>query len=104
MSANLACGQYEDAYRARRLGNWEVVPPSKAPRRSKAPAPTRGAATTFIADARGHLLPGVPKVSNAFEPTLRPGEASPPRWPSATVTLRAAAAATIGAKGPLWGY
>ncbi|KAM9855170.1 protein Flattop [Aulostomus maculatus] len=52
MSSNYSANQYDGAFRSRRLQNWCQTKPL-----SERPTAQRGH-TTFIANDRGHLLPG----------------------------------------------
>ncbi|XP_014240727.1 uncharacterized protein LOC106661692 [Cimex lectularius] len=57
MSLNFHANQYERSFRSNCLGNWEVSKwyPHERPR-------ARRGHTKVIADDRGHLLPGVPRI------------------------------------------
>ncbi|KAI8467986.1 MAG: hypothetical protein J3K34DRAFT_523276 [Monoraphidium minutum] len=112
MSRIYSAGQYELDYLPHRLGNW--MPPDGAKqcattspgRFGTLRARPRGTRTQFVADARGHLLPGVPKVNNAFAGAGAhcPGAGAPPRWPAPSPALAAAPASTMGYKGITTAY
>ncbi|XP_063002338.1 protein Flattop [Elgaria multicarinata webbii] len=55
MATHYSSGQYEDAYIARNLQNWNL------PRVSKEHPSAREGYTQFIANDRGHLLPSIPR-------------------------------------------
>ncbi|XP_038129388.1 protein Flattop [Cyprinodon tularosa] len=55
MSSSFSANQYESAFRSQRLQNWCVTKPFKERPR------TRVGPSSFVADSRGHLLPGVKK-------------------------------------------
>ncbi|KAM3617470.1 uncharacterized protein V6R79_006595 [Siganus canaliculatus] len=57
MSSNYSANQYDSAFRSKRLQNWCETKPTE-----EKPTAHRGH-TTFIANDRGHLLPGVKKGS-----------------------------------------
>ncbi|GLC46231.1 hypothetical protein PLESTB_001537900 [Pleodorina starrii] len=107
MSRSFPAEQIEQAYNSRRLQNWEVPAEDK----SKAVPTTTGTRfgtliprtgkTEFIADNNGHLKPGVPKISNAFNhPEQTPVFMnSSPRWPQENPTWPKTEKATMGYKG-----
>ncbi|XP_068519339.1 protein Flattop isoform X2 [Anas acuta] len=55
MAARYGAGQYEDAFSAARLQNWEVPQPG-----GQRPTPRDGS-TQILVNDRGHLLPSVPR-------------------------------------------
>ncbi|KAL6120190.1 cfap126 [Pungitius sinensis] len=55
-----SANQYDGAFKPQRLQNW------CEPKHCKQRPCARGGATTFIADNRGHLLPGVKKRGTAW--------------------------------------
>ncbi|XP_037336421.2 protein Flattop [Pungitius pungitius] len=55
-----SANQYDSAFKPQRLPNW------CEPEHCKQRPCARGGATTFIADNRGHLLPGVKKRGTAW--------------------------------------
>ncbi|XP_032568936.1 protein Flattop [Chiroxiphia lanceolata] len=73
-------GQYEDAFRPPRMQCWTVPrPPPKLPR----PDPP----TQFIADDRGHLLPGIPRSQVSPWGTFLGTWEMPPRIPPPRLDL-----------------
>nr|XP_046252958.1 protein Flattop [Scatophagus argus] len=60
MSSNYSANQYDSAFRSQRLQNWCETKHFK-----ERPTAQRGH-TTFIANDRGHLLPGVVKKGSAW--------------------------------------
>ena len=68
-----------------------VKPVAKSPS-AAADAKSSDGRTQPIADANGHLLPGVPKQAAAF---VKP-QAQAVRWPAANPTVKGIPAATMG--------
>ncbi|XP_056442048.1 protein Flattop [Gadus chalcogrammus] len=60
MSSNYSANQYESSYKSQRLQNWCVSKPCR-----QRPTALEGH-TTFIADDRGHLMPGVSKRGSSW--------------------------------------
>ncbi|XP_061844279.2 protein Flattop isoform X1 [Nerophis lumbriciformis] len=60
MSTCYSANQYDDAFRPKRLQNW-----CQAKQVNKSPRPLKGH-TTFVADNRGHLIPGMVKKGSAW--------------------------------------
>lgn len=59
MSTHFSANQYDQAFAAQRLQNWEI--PQKFKER---PSPLEGF-TQPISNDRGHILPGIPRSSNS---------------------------------------
>ncbi|XP_054645147.1 protein Flattop [Dunckerocampus dactyliophorus] len=60
MSYSFSANQYDDAFKPKRLQNW-----CQAKQITKLPRAHKGH-TTFVADNRGHLLPGLVKKGSAW--------------------------------------
>ncbi|XP_062314186.1 protein Flattop isoform X2 [Osmerus eperlanus] len=99
MSSSYSANQYENAYKAHRLQNWTV------PKQFKERPSTAEAHTTFIADDRGHLLPGVKSGTawSDFKGTWElPVRIHPPRPINPTArSLEGLARLGVGPRGPL---
>ena len=92
MSYSLRAAQFDDGFKATRLGNWEV--PAL---RDKAPAfRPPGFRTSTIVSDNGHLLPGTPKRMTSFATGYE--AASYKRWPASPIAFHTGAA-TMGYKG-----
>ncbi|XP_040394759.1 protein Flattop isoform X1 [Cygnus olor] len=87
MAARYGAGQYEDAFSAPRLQNWEVPQPGR-----QRPSPRDGS-TQILADDRGHLLPSVPRSQASPWGTFLGTWDMPPRIPPAKLNLTARSAA-----------
>ena len=92
MSFSLSAAQYESAFEAKRLCNWEtpayrlVDPPTRPP----------GFRTEIIVDNNGHIIKGVPKRMTSF--TTGYEGMSPKRWP-VSPSAPFSGVATMGYKG-----
>lgn len=95
---SLHAHQTEENFTARRLCNWEAS--TRYESKKSAILRPKSGTTRIIVDANGHLLPGVPKVNNAFAPPNDPSKhPSVPRWPQHNATIATGGAATMGYKG-----
>ncbi|XP_065817045.1 protein Flattop [Labrus bergylta] len=75
MSSSYSANQYESAFRSQKLQNW-----CETKRFKERPTAQEGH-TTFIADDRGHLLPGLVKGGSAW-PDFKGTWDLPPRIPA----------------------
>mmetsp|Transcript_15634 Transcript_15634/g.18833 ORF Transcript_15634/g.18833 Transcript_15634/m.18833 type:complete len:129 (-) Transcript_15634:63-449(-) len=103
MSRHLSANQYERAFNAKHLCNWEVCPERGLETHTK--QPPRMGRTEPIVDERGHMLPGQGRKYNGFgEPEA--GKVAPPRWPNDRHQgpKKASPCGTMGYKGKITSY
>ncbi|XP_032060222.1 protein Flattop [Aythya fuligula] len=86
MAARYGAGQYEDAFSAARLQNWEVPQPG-----GQRPTPRDGS-TQILVNDRGHLLPSVPRSQASPWGSFLGTWDMPPRIPPAKLNLTARSA------------
>lgn len=102
-------GRQFDAFTAKRLCNWEV--PAARPSTASVKVGVnlhgtglfdgrkiqrRQGSTKPIVDERGHLLPGVARINNSFNP--QPHGPNAPRWPDRSCVVNGGTNATMGYK------
>jgi len=118
MSKNFPAHQFDDPFLAKRLGNWQVPAVRKVTSTVAAPVAVhfgtgtfnnqklepRSGPTQIIVDSKGHLLPGVPKVNNAFNHNPAVHELNPPRWPERNQAINSGTCSTMGHKGIITSY
>ncbi|XP_053331207.1 protein Flattop isoform X2 [Spea bombifrons] len=81
MATNYSANQYQSAFRSTNLQSWSV------PKQFKEQPSTHEGQTQFIANDRGHLLPGVPKSKASPWGTFMGTWDMPLKIPPAKVTM-----------------
>ncbi len=107
MSKHYVCGQFEDAYRPKKLQVWEAKPhlrpPSKPEKTVSAEDWRAKPVTKHVVNDQGHLLNRKKGHGSSFASLPPPAThgATAPRWPTTqpNAVVPYAARATLGYKG-----
>ena len=107
MSKHFVCGQFEDAYYAPKLGNWEapshLKPATTIPKTKNTLTYREKPTTKILVNDRGHLVNRDLNSVSSFKPLPHPGShgATKKRWPATKghAAVPYAGRATFGFKG-----
>ncbi|KAK9807456.1 hypothetical protein WJX73_009311 [Symbiochloris irregularis] len=101
MASIFPANQYNKAFRATRLSNWERPAEDKELKTSVSAGTLRARSgrTETIVDESGHLLNPTRKIPAAFTHNLEECQKSSARWPRENPAIQTGGAATMGSKG-----